>query len=66
MINTMKSTFNVSKVKILPIVVGCRGAIPDYTIQALRELKICRKDSITISLTALRCSILMAFDHVNN
>lgn len=45
--------------RVVPIVVGSRGAMPRRTIQALRELGISKSDWLTISLIALRSSIEM-------
>jgi hypothetical protein len=49
--------FNCSSGKVLPVVVGTRGAIPKSTIASLEELRIKKPGKlITIALTALRSS----------
>jgi hypothetical protein len=48
----------VSPGRVLPVVVGTRGAIPKFTIDSLRELGIDDDQSLrTIALMALRSSI---------
>jgi hypothetical protein len=50
--------FHVDPRKVLPVVVGNRGAIPKSTIASLKELEIKDRGSfITISLLALRSSL---------
>lgn len=46
--------------RVLPIVVGSRGAIPKATREGLQKIGLTRKDLLTISLIALRSSIEIA------
>lgn len=48
---------NLTEGKVLPIIVGSRGAIPPFTRANLIELGIPKKDIRTIALIALRSSI---------
>ncbi|KAH0816595.1 hypothetical protein GEV33_006196 [Tenebrio molitor] len=46
--------------KVLPVVVGTRGAMPKETVEVLKQLKIIdRKTLLTMSLIALRSSIII-------
>lgn len=49
---TLKKMFQDKTARILPIVIGSRGAIPRKTALALEELKICKQDWLTISMIA--------------
>jgi hypothetical protein len=54
----LAKTTGVRTGKILPLVVGTRGALPENTIVSLRDLGIDdRQTYITIVLTALRSSL---------
>lgn len=53
----VKAIFKAKTAKIVPIVIGSRGAIPRKTALALSELKIKKHDWLTMSLIALRSSI---------
>lgn len=48
---------DVRNVKVIPIVIGCRGSVPQATKTRLKELGIPDRDALTMSLIALRCSI---------
>lgn len=48
------------KAKVSPIVIGCRGAIPNKTASALKELGLTKADLLTVSMIALRTSIEIA------
>lgn len=48
------------RAKVIPIVVGARGAMPRETIANLKTLGMRKSDMLTISLMALRSSIEMA------
>lgn len=54
----LKRDFNVREAKVVPIVVGSRGALPAVTITDLSSLKL--KNWLTMSLIALRSSIEIA------
>ncbi|KAH0944389.1 hypothetical protein HN011_001680 [Eciton burchellii] len=56
----IKQRLGCSKAEILPIVVGCRGAMPRSTMENLSKLGIRGNDLITISMSALRSSIEIA------
>lgn len=52
--------------RILHIIVGSRGAIPQSTINGLKELRIVeRKHLKTLAMIALRSSIEMANAHID-
>lgn len=54
----LKAVLGAEDVKILPIVVGTRGALPQQTLTCLNELGLRDRGSLrTISLMALRSSI---------
>jgi hypothetical protein len=54
----LKSKFNTERADVLPIVVGTRGAMPEYTIKNVAVLGIKEiNDLKTISLTSFRRSI---------
>lgn len=55
----LKATFKAKTAKVIPIVIGSRGAIPKQTVLALEELKINKTDWLTMSMIALRSSIEM-------
>ncbi|CAK9796556.1 Retrovirus-related Pol polyprotein from type-2 retrotransposable element R2DM [Anthophora plagiata] len=46
-----------TEAEIIPIVIGCRGAMPKNTINNLKRLGLKKKDMLTASLIALRSSI---------
>uniref|UniRef100_A0A6M2DYL2 Putative reverse transcriptase n=1 Tax=Xenopsylla cheopis TaxID=163159 RepID=A0A6M2DYL2_XENCH len=53
--------------KVLPVVIGARGAIPPSTIKALKEIGIFNTQLIrTLSLIAFRSSIEMACQFIGN
>ncbi|XP_076397910.1 uncharacterized protein LOC143266162 [Megachile rotundata] len=56
---------NGATAEILPIVVGCRGAMPYLTKLNLKLLGFLQKDLITVSLIALRSSIEMATEFID-
>lgn len=53
----LKRDLNARTARVVPIVVGSRGALPGSTIRALRSLGVAKKHWLTISLIALRSSI---------
>ncbi|MCI0561897.1 MAG: zinc-binding domain-containing protein, partial [Nitrososphaera sp.] len=53
----LKTTLGADRARVVPIIVGSRGALPRTTHGELKKLGISQKDCLTISLTALRCSI---------
>jgi hypothetical protein len=58
--------FNCTSGKVLPVVVGTRGAIPKSTIASLEELHIKKTGMlITIALIALRSSIEMYLEFLD-
>ncbi|GFG36028.1 hypothetical protein Cfor_01960 [Coptotermes formosanus] len=58
LLETLAGTIGVRAGKVLPVVVGTRGALPESTILSLRDLGIDdRHTYITIALTVLRSSI---------
>ncbi|KAJ8675899.1 hypothetical protein QAD02_011685 [Eretmocerus hayati] len=59
LITTVKQELNVSLVKVLPVVLGSRGAIPLKTEKNLKLLNIRNSDMLTISMIALRSSLEM-------
>jgi hypothetical protein len=60
LLSVLAEKFKTSPGKVLPVVVGSRGAIPKSTISSLKELRMHDKSSyITIALMALRSSIEM-------
>lgn len=63
-----KRSMNATRAEVIPIIVGCRGAMPMETVQNMKKLGIGRKHCLTASLIALRSSIEMAnqfldYDH---
>ncbi|CAL1672367.1 unnamed protein product [Lasius platythorax] len=58
--NKLKRSFNASQARVVPIVVGFRGALPAATVAELKQLNINKADWLTISLIALRSSIEIA------
>lgn len=56
----LKKDFKVCDAKVVPIVVGSRGALPAATITELKQLKIKKSDWLTISMIVLRSSIEIA------
>lgn len=56
----IKEELQVTKVEVIPIVVGVRGAIPKSTHTELKKLRISKGDCVTISMIALRSSLEMA------
>lgn len=55
-----QNVLGCSSGSVLPIVVGSRGIMPQYTINNLKVLGIKQKDILTIALNTLRSSIEMA------
>lgn len=55
----LKQIFKKKHDRVVPIVVGSRGALPRATVTELRKLKIGKKHWLTISMIALRSSIEM-------
>lgn len=55
----VKKTLSVRKVKVIPIVIGSRGAVLRETVSEFRRLKIKQSDQVTVSMIALRSSIEM-------
>ncbi|KMQ84511.1 r2 protein [Lasius niger] len=53
----LKTDFKVRKAKVVPIVIGSKGALPTGTIDMLRQLKVLKSDWLTLSMMALRSSI---------
>ncbi|CAK9834605.1 Retrovirus-related Pol polyprotein from type-2 retrotransposable element R2DM [Anthophora retusa] len=65
----LKIKINGTEAEVLPVVVGCRGAMPKCTQKNLKRLGLSNKDMLTASLIALRSSIEMAnafidYDHI--
>jgi len=56
----LKRDLKTKSARVVPIVIGSRGAIPKGTVQELKKLKIAKKDWLTISMIALRSSIEIA------
>lgn len=56
----LKKKYKCKEGGILPVVIGCRGAIPSFTKKNLQELKISIKDMKTMSLMVLRSSLEIA------
>lgn len=54
---TVKTMLKAKTARVMPIVIGSRGAIPRKMVLALQELKIDKKDWLTTSMVALRSSI---------
>ncbi|CAK9834503.1 Retrovirus-related Pol polyprotein from type-2 retrotransposable element R2DM [Anthophora retusa] len=57
-----------TEAEVVPVVVGCRGAMPKSTKENLKRLGLKQKDMLTASLIALRSSLEMAnmfidYDH---
>lgn len=48
------------KAEVIPIVVGCRGALPAATVKGLKALGLGKGEMLTASMIALRSSIEMA------
>jgi len=63
----LKERFGRNQFRVVPIVVGGRGAMPGATMAALRGLGIpdIRNLSLTLSMVALRSSLSMACDHLD-
>lgn len=53
----LKQDLKVESTRVVPIVVGSRGAIPQRTISEFKMLGVKKKDWLTISMIALRSSI---------
>lgn len=53
----LKTDFTVQESKVVPIVIGSRGALPKGTTNMLRHLRIRKSDWLTLSMIALRSSI---------
>ncbi|KMQ83370.1 r2 protein [Lasius niger] len=64
--NKLKRNFNAPQARVVPIVVGSRGALPAATIAELKQLNIRKTDWLTISLIALKSSIEIANAFMNN
>ncbi|CAK9796162.1 Retrovirus-related Pol polyprotein from type-2 retrotransposable element R2DM [Anthophora quadrimaculata] len=65
----LKIKINGIEAEVLPIVVGCRGALPNSTQVNLKRLGLSSKNLLTASLIALRSSIEIAnafidYDHI--
>lgn len=56
----LKKDLQVRNERVVPIVVGSRGALPAATTSELKQLNIRKSDWLTISLIALRSSIEIA------
>jgi hypothetical protein len=58
LMDTLATQLRVQPEKVLPMVIGTRGCIPESTLDSLRDLNINDRGSyITLSLLALRPSI---------
>jgi len=53
----LKNELKAKNARVVPIVIGSRGALPKNTVLELKRLKIPKKDWLTMSMTALRSSI---------
>jgi len=56
----LKKDYNTKNARVVPIVIGSRGALPKDTVLELKKLKIQKKDWLTMSMIALRSSIEIA------
>lgn len=65
-LGTVKRIYGATSAEVIPIVVGSRGAIPPFTRDALARLKVPRKDMLTISMIALRSSIGIVNDFMDD
>ena len=57
---TLKQKFKAKESCVIPVVIGCRGAVPRATVESLRILELQTKHALTVSLIPLRSSIEMA------
>ncbi|KAJ8675850.1 hypothetical protein QAD02_011636 [Eretmocerus hayati] len=55
----IKNQLHVSKVEILPIVLGMRGAVPSETAEILRRLGFSPGDVTTMAMICIRSSLEM-------
>ncbi|CAK9799114.1 Retrovirus-related Pol polyprotein from type-2 retrotransposable element R2DM [Anthophora plagiata] len=65
----LRIKLNGTEAEVIPIVVGCRGAMPKCTKNNLKRLGLRKDNMLTASLIALRSSIEMAnlfidYDHI--
>ena len=66
---TLKKKFKAKESRVIPVVIGCRGAVPRATVESLRILGLQTKHALTASLIALRSSIeitneFLDYDHI--
>ncbi|XP_061942880.1 uncharacterized protein LOC133667679 [Apis cerana] len=66
---TLKQRFKAKESRVIPVVIGCRGAVPRATVESLRILGLQTKHALTASLIALRSSIeitneFLDYDHI--
>lgn len=63
--NFIKAKLNAVQALVVPIVVGCKGALPRITQENMKLLGLNKQDALTAPMIALRSSIEMANEFID-